>query len=293
MILCFDIGGSRIKAALAQGGSLVPLGEAPTPTDSFEAFAATLASFQAGRPVRGIAISVAGVVDPASGRITVVNIPCAHGRSLGPDLAAALGLPVLVLNDADCFALAEARQGAGRGHDCVFGIILGTGVGGGVVINGQVLTGAAGYAGEWGHGPIVREADLQLACGCGQMGCLDTIGGARGIERLHLIREGQGTGSVALLAAWRAGDAAAGRTVGLWLDLLAGPLAMVVNVLGASVVPVGGGLSNAPDLVAALDAAVRARILRHAPQGLLVPATCGPDAGLIGAAEAGALAFPC
>ena len=293
MILCFDIGGSRIKAAMAQGGELAPLGEAVTPTESFDLFIATLASFMAGRPVRGIAISVAGVVDPLNGLITVVNIPCAHGRSFGPDLSAALGVPVLVLNDADCFALAEARRGAGRGHDTVFGVILGTGVGGGVVINGQVLTGAAGFAGEWGHGPIVREGDLQLACGCGQVGCLDTVGGARGIERLHLIREGRVSGSVALLAAWRAGDTAARRTVDLWLDLLAGPLAMVINVLGASVVPVGGGLSNAPDLVAALDAAVRARILRRTPAGLLVPAICGPDAGLIGAAEAGSLAFPC
>lgn len=294
MILCFDIGGSRIKAALAQGGVITPLGETATPTDDFGRFQAALASFQAGRAVRGIAISVAGVVDPASGRITVVNIPCAHGRRLAADLAAGLGVPVLVLNDADCFALAEARQGAGRGHDVVFGVILGTGVGGGVVIDGKMLAGAGGYAGEWGHGPVVCAPDLRLACGCGQVGCLDTVGGARGIERLHLIREANAAGSVAILAAWRGGDLAAGRTVELWLDLVSGPLAMVINVLGAGVVPVGGGLSNAPDLVAALDAAVRSRILRRAPPpGLLVPATCGPDAGLIGAAEAGASAFVC
>lgn len=281
MILCFDIGGSRIKAAL--GG--VTLGEMATPVGDFAAFVGALRGFMAGG-VRGVAISIAGVVDAESGVIKVANIPCLDGRRVEAELAAALGVPVLVLNDADCFALAEARAGAGVGHRSVFGVILGTGVGGGLVIDGRVVTGAGGYAGEWGHGPVIREP--ALACGCGQVGCVDTIGGARGLERLHLHLTGQALGAEEILRRWKAGEAG---TVAAWLDLVSGPLAMVVNVVGASIVPVGGGLANDAALIAALDGAVRARILRKMDRPLVVVAQVSADAGLVGAAAAGEAAF--
>lgn len=276
MIVAFDIGGTRIRAA--RDG--MALGETPTPTGDFASFVAALARFTPG--ARGVAISIAGVVDRDSGRLRVANIPCLDGRALATDLAAALGLPVLVLNDADCFALAEARQGAGRGARVVLGVILGTGVGGGVVIDGRVHEGAGGFAGEWGHGPVI--AAPRLACGCGQEGCLDTIGGARGVERLHHALTGEVLSAPEVIATRPA-------TVETWLDLVSGPLAMVVNVLGADVVPVGGGLSNDRALIARLDAAVRARILRRTVGPLVVPAECGADAGLIGAAEAGRAAL--
>lgn len=276
MIVAFDIGGTRIRAA-REGA---PLGEVPTPTDDFAAFVAGLARFTPG--ARGAAISIAGVVDRDSGRLRVANIPCLDGRPLAADLSAALGLSVLVLNDADCFALAEARQGAGRGARVVFGVILGTGVGGGIVIDGKVHEGAGGFAGEWGHGPVI--AAPRLACGCGQEGCLDTIGGARGIERLHQALTGETLTAPEVIATRPA-------TVEVWLDLVSGPLALVVNVLGADVVPVGGGLSNDRNLISRLDAAVRARILRRKAGPLVVAAECGADAGLVGAAEAGRAAF--
>lgn len=284
MILCFDIGGSRIKAALAVDGALQPLGESATPAGDFDAFVAALAAFL--RPeVRAVSISVAGVVDPATGRAKVANIPCLDGRAVAADLAAALAVPVRVLNDADCFALAEARRGAGRGHASVFGIILGTGVGGGLVLAGRLVLGAGGYAGEWGHGPVVQHP--ALACGCGQLGCLDTVGGARGLERLALALEGASMTSEAIVQGWRGGDPVAARVVAAWLALVSGQLAMLVNMLGVTSVPVGGGLAHATDLIAALDVAVRAGILRRTEAPLVVPAILGPDAGLIGAAEAG------
>ncbi|MEY4696396.1 MAG: hypothetical protein RIT14_824 [Pseudomonadota bacterium] len=296
MILCFDIGGSRIKAALAEGGRLTALGDVPTPGADFTAFAAALAGFAAGRRLAGVAISIAGVVDPATGAIKVANIPCADGRRLADDLTAALGLPVLVLNDADCFALAEARQGAGRGHGTVFGVILGTGVGGGVVIDGRLLRGAGGFAGEWGHGPVAKTEVAgrhlpEFPCGCGLSGCVDAVGGARGIERLHLALHGVAAGSEAILSDWQAAEGRAVETVQVWLGLVAPPLAMVLNVLGASIVPVGGGLANVPALIAALDAAVRAMVLRATDRPLVVPAQCPLEPGLIGAAEAGEAAF--
>ncbi|GLS86321.1 N-acetylglucosamine kinase [Cypionkella aquatica] len=284
MILAFDIGGSRIKAARSHNGQLTPLGETATPADDFAAFAAALAGFHSTETA--VAISITGVVDPTSGRIKVANIPCLDTRNVSADLQAALGLPVLILNDADCFAMAEATSGAGRNRRNVFGVILGTGVGGGLILNGQIVTGPGGYAGEWGHGPVVENP--ALPCGCGQIGCLDTVGGARGIERLHLHFTGQTASAQAIIAAWRAGDQS---TMPRWLDLVSGQLAMVVNLIGAEIVPVGGGLANDTVLIACLDQAVRARILRQTHAALVVPATVSADAGLAGAAAAGEARF--
>jgi len=291
MILAFDIGGSRIRAALWDGVALRPMGEASTPVSDTEAFIACLAGFAKGSGARGLALSIAGVVDPTSGIGIVANIPAIDGLAIGPLLQAATGLPALVLNDADCFALAEAQVGAGRGHPTSFGVILGTGVGGGLVIDGRLVSGAGGYAGEWGHGPVIKGA-YALPCGCGQIGCIDTIGGARGVERLHKMTTGQSATSETVVRAWQAKDLVAMATMALWRDLIAGPLAMVVNVVGATCVPVGGGLSRAPGLVEYLDAALRAGILRAPAGPLAVPAECGADAGLLGAAMAGAAAWP-
>ena len=289
MILCFDIGGSRIKAAVADGGDLRLLGDAPTPTADFAAFVSAMRQFATGLSPEAVAVSIAGVVAPDSGRIRVANIPCADGRCLADDLSAALGLPVLVMNDADCFALAETRRGAARGHRNVFGVILGTGVGGGLIIDGRLVEGAGGYAGEWGHGPVIAPP-FDFACGCGLRGCVDAVGGARGLERLHSELNGGPTDgkatSASILADWDNGAEAAQRTVDKWLQLIAPPLAMVLNVVGASCVPVGGGLSNNHRLVAALDAEVRRMILRATTAPILVPAVCQPEPGLIGAAEA-------
>jgi N-acetylglucosamine kinase len=298
MILCFDIGGSRIKAGLVpagdSSGAVRPLGDAPTPTADFPGFLAALAGFARGHALRGVAISIAGVVEPETGEIRVANIPCADGKPLAAEIAATLGLPVVVLNDADCFVLAEARFGAGRGHSSVFGIILGTGVGGGLVIGGQLVQGAGGFAGEWGHGPVLAPGAHGLppfACGCGMTGCLDAVGGARGIERLYRHVGGGDLPSTRILEAWAEGDAKASRVVALWGDILAGPLAMLLNVTGAGIVPVGGGLANVPALIAALDAKVRQGLLRQSDRPLLIPAQCQPEPGLIGAAVAAQARF--
>jgi len=298
MIICIDIGGSGIKAALASSPSaLTPLGRVPTPLDAFGAFVAAIrdiagtADAPADTP---IAISITGVVDPADGSITCANIPCIDGRRLSADLVAELGRPVFVANDADCFALAEASEGAGRGHRIVFGAILGTGVGGGIVIDGRIVTGAGGFAGGWGHGPVAATsagdppvAIPRFACGCGQAGCVDTVGAARGMERLHKHLHGVELPSTAIVDAWRAGDARAARTIEVQIDLLDGPLALVVNVLGASIVPVGGGLGKVPEFIALLDAAVRQRILRRLATPLVVPARLTLEPGLVGAAILG------
>jgi N-acetylglucosamine kinase len=291
MITCFDIGGSAIKCAVAtEDGQVGDLQRVPTPAHDFAAFTAAMrALIDAGGPARGVAVSIAGVVDPENGRIKCANIPCIDGRLLAADLGAAFGLPVWIINDADSFALAEARAGAGRGHANVFGLILGTGVGGGLVIDGRLVNGPGGFAGEWGHGPVVAppQGMPRFPCGCGQTGCLDTVGGARGLERLHLALHRQSADSRAIVKAWQAGDADAERTVACWIDLLRGPLAMLVNTVGASILPVGGGLANSAPLIARLDAAVRAAILRKTDAPIIVPGQSGAEPGLIGAAWLG------
>ncbi len=296
MIICLDIGGSGIKAALAASPSdLRPLGRVQTPLDDFGAFAGAIKtvadSADASAP---IAISITGVVDPDTGIITCANIPCIDGRTLAADLEAALGRRVLIANDADAFALAEAMEGAGRGHRVVFGAILGTGVGGGVVVDGHILNGAGGFAGEWGHGPVAATSAgtppveiPRIPCGCGQVGCVDTIGAARGMERLHKHLHGIDLPSTAIVEAWLAGDAKAARTIDVQVDLLAGPLALVVNVVGAGIVPVGGGLGKVPRFIERLDIAVRQRILRRLATPLVVPAQLTGEPGLVGAAILG------
>ncbi|MBL9047683.1 MAG: ROK family protein, partial [Tabrizicola sp.] len=277
-------------AALWDGAALQALGEVATPAADRAGFVRAIAGFATGRTLRGVAVSIAGVVDPATGIGKVANIPAIDGLALAPALEDLTGCPVLVLNDADCFAMAEARMGAGRGHPTVFGVILGSGVGGGLVIDGRPVSGAGGYAGEWGHGPVIR-GDYAFPCGCGQTGCVDTVGGARGLERLHLTRTGEALQSQQIVQRWQAGDVVAKATMALWRDLVVGPLAMVLNVVGAGSVPVGGGLSRAPGLVAYLDEALRGAILRTTHTALAVPAECGADAGLLGAAMAGEAAW--
>lgn len=294
MILCFDIGGSAVKIAHAHSlDDIRTIGRVPTPGHDFAAFVAVLLSAieAAGTQVERVAISIAGVVDAETGRARVANIPCLDGLRLHEELAEALRLPVDLANDADCFALAEAVIGAGRGHDVVLGVILGTGIGGGLVIRGELINAGGGFAGEWGHGPVAQRilgnppVNLPaFRCGCGQNGCLDTVCGARGLEMLHRhLHAGAGGDSQAIVAGWQAGLAAESRTIALWLELLAGPLAMVQNLIGAGIMAVGGGLSNARPLIAALDQEVRDRTLSRISRPLLVPAGCRIEPGLVGA----------
>lgn len=295
MILCFDIGGTAIKLAEAfSPDDIRPGARIATPTQDYALFVQALrgAIAAASQPPRGLAFSIAGVIDPDTNRANVANIPCLTGRLLQSDLSADLGLPVVLANDADCFALAEAAVGAGRGHDVVFGIILGTGVGGGIVVRGELINPTGGFAGEWGHGPIAQRivGGVTLpafACGCGQVGCLDAVCSARGMERLHHHLHGADRDSVAIVQGWEAGDPAAAQTIALWLELLAVPLAMIENMLGAGIMAAGGGLSNSRPLVAALDAAVRTRTLRRFDRPLVVPAQCAIEPGLVGAAVLG------
>jgi N-acetylglucosamine kinase len=297
MIVSFDIGGSAIKGGIARSETdLVPLARRPTPGHDFGEFVSTLRALIAeavGEP-ECLSFSIAGVVDPDTQVLTCANIPCIHGRNLGADLQRELGYPILIANDADCFAMAEAMSGAGRGHRIVFGVILGTGVGGGLVADGRLVNAAGGFAGEWGHGPIIASfagnppvAIPAYSCACGQKGCVDTIGGARGLERLHRLVHETDIHSEEIVDLWVNGDERAARTLDVYMDLVSPPLALSINITGATIVPVGGGLSNSEQLLARLDEEVRRRTLRKFDRPLVVPSQCRVEPGLIGAALLG------
>jgi N-acetylglucosamine kinase len=296
-IVCFDIGGSFIKGALAlTAQDITPLVPRPTPLEDFDAFVGTLVAVIADSGIRPdrIAMSITGIIDPDTGIATVANIPCLHGRPLRHELEARLGFDVLIANDADCFALAEAGLGAGRGHAIVLGAILGSGVGGGLVANGRLVNSAGGFAGEWGHGPILPpyagEPPVAIPawdCACGQKRCLNTVGGARGMEQLHLHLHGTRSTSREIVDGWLAEEGMATSTIDLYVELVAAPLALAVNITGASIVPVGGGLANALPLMERLDTAVRERTLRKFGRPLVVPGALSIEPGLAGAALLG------
>lgn len=283
-----DIGGSYIVAADIDT-ELVPLDvtRIRTPCHDFDEFCLAIESLL-GNDTAPVGIAIPALLHPVSGQATSANIPCINNRSLAAELSMRFARDIHLINDANAFALAEATVGSGAGHSVVFAAILGTGVGGALVVEGRLLTGAHGTAGEWGHSPATTlhcNIELPLArCGCGQLGCIDTLGSARGLERLYRHLAGKSLDSIDILHLWQNGDAIAQTTLKLYIDIVGGALAMVVNLLGPSIIPVGGGLANDISLIQALDAAVRARTLFKYDQPLLVAASQGPEPGLIGAA---------
>jgi len=296
MPYCYDIGGTNIRFGMPEVDGDVPvLASVATPTDSLVDFVAAIEELiqTHGEGLhQSIAISLTGVVHPKTKKARVANIPAIDGIDIAAELTKKTGLPAVVANDADCLALAEARVGIAKGARNVFAIVLGTGVGGGVVAEGQIVSGSNGAAGEWGHGPVVDPTAGGIVpsigyfeCGCGQVGCLDTVGGARGIEKIHKAICGEISKSEDIVAAWLASNANASKTIDVWSEMLAGPLSMIVNLLGPDVVPVGGGLSNAPELVSLLDQKVRKRLLFPTEQKLVMPAQYARNAGLVGAAH--------
>lgn len=290
MTTCFDIGGSFIRfGRLMPDGRVDEAGRVPTPGHDWSDFAAAVAEC-AGPGASPISISLAGAFDERTGLADVANIPCLNGRRVEADLTKALGRRVKITNDANAFALAEAIDGTGRGKDVVFGIILGSGVGGGIVAHGRLITGFGGMAGEWGHGPLVDptaggtiDGLPHFSCGCGRTGCVDAICSARGMERIHETLHGVAESSREITSAWHAGDAAASRTIEIHTTLLSRALSVLVNALGPDVIPVSGGLSSDLDLLDMIDRKTRAMTLARYPDPLVLRGTFAENGGLRGA----------
>ena len=255
--LGIDLGGTKIEAVLfAPDGAELWRRRSATPAGSYEGTVAALADAVAAarQAAGGCDISI-GIGSPgtrtAAGLMKNCNSICLNGRPLQHDLAAAVGQPVALANDANCLALSEATDGAAAGANVVFAAILGTGAGGGIAVRGHVLGGANGLAGEWGHNPLpwaVPSEDPTFDCYCGQRGCIESLVSGSGLARDHQHVTGQALNGQAVLAAAMAGDAACRATLDRHVSRLARALASVINLLDPDVIVLGGGLSRMPHL---------------------------------------------
>ena len=253
-----DYGGTKIEGILlAPDGSERARARIPTPRFDYEGGVAAIKGLmerleaEAGARVGTVGIGVPGSVDRGTGYVSMGNSVWLHGRDLRGDLAAALDRPVKIANDANCFALSEAVDGGGAGAPVVFGVILGTGVGGGIVVNGALIEGANAIAGEWGHIPLPAPLDDERPgplCSCGVPGHTESwLSGpslAADFARRAGIAPGEGPKPGEILALAEGGDALAEETLTRFEDRLGRALATIVNVLDPDVIVLGGGLSN-------------------------------------------------
>jgi len=253
MRIGIDLGGTKIEGVLldADGGERARERVA-TPQGDYEATIAAIAGLVArlerlAGEACSVGIGTPGSISPFSGLIRNANSVVLNDKPLDADLARALGRPVRLANDADCFALSEASDGAAAGAASVFGVILGTGVGGGVVVEGRLLSGANRVAGEWGHNPLpwAGEDDQPLPlCWCGKRGCIETYLSGPGMARDHESRTGQRLSAVEIAQRADAGDRAAEQTLQRYQDRLARALASVINLLDPAAIVLGGGMSK-------------------------------------------------
>ncbi len=288
-----DLGGSKIEATAldADGGVRLRL-RLPTPQDDYaatiEAIAGLVAGLEAELATTGsVGIGIPGTVSPGSGLVKNANSTWLIGRPLDRDLAERLGRPVRVANDADCFALSEAADGAGAGAASVFGVILGTGVGGGIVIGGRLLAGANAIAGEWGHNPLPWPEDGERPgppCYCGKAGCIETFLSGPAMTRDHEAATGEPLPPSGIAARAEAGDAAAEATLARYEDRLARALASVINVIDPEIVVLGGGVSNLARLVENVPRRWGAYVFSDRVETRLAAARHGDSSGVRGAA---------
>jgi fructokinase len=211
-----------------------------------------------------------------------------NGRDFRSDLAAALGREIRMANDANCLALSEVVDGAASGSRVAFAVILGTGCGGGLVVNGQLIEGAHGVGGEWGHIPLpwpkAEELDAPQ-CWCGQRSCLETWVSGSGLQRDFTKLTGRTLDGEAIVRAARAGDAHAALTFDRYIDRLARGLAVICNIVDPDTIVLGGGLSNVSELYERVPQIVRAHVFSDTWSARIVPAKWGDSSGVRGAAR--------
>jgi fructokinase len=290
MRIGIDLGGTKIEAAaLDAAGRLLLRRRTATPSGDYPATIAAIAELVASLEQElgaqgSVGVATPGALSPATGLIKNANSTCLNGHRLDHDLAAALGRPVRLANDANCFALSEAVDGAAAGAATVFGVILGTGVGGGVVINGRVLTGPNAIAGEWGHNPLpwpTGEEAPGPPCYCGRFGCIESFLSGPALAADHRRATGESLSAETIVAR---GNGVSEATMARYEDRLARGLASVVNILDPDVIVLGGGLSGIARLYETVPRLWRRYVFSDAVATRLVPPHHGDSSGVRGAA---------
>jgi fructokinase len=293
MRIGIDLGGTKIEAgAVDRDGRVVLRRRVATPAGDYAATIKILVRLvteietELGRRC-AVGVGMPGALSPATGLVKNANSTCLIGKRFDRDVAAALGRPVRFANDANCFALSEAVDGAAAGAAIVFGAILGTGVGGGIVVHGRLLTGANAIAGEWGHSPLPWPGDDERpgpTCYCGRHGCLESFLSGRGLAEDHRQASGQTLDAEAIAARAAAGDGPAAASLARYEDRLARSLAVVINLLDPDVIVLGGGLGQIDRLYRQVPLRWGAYIFSDTVATRLVPPRHGAASGMRGAA---------
>jgi fructokinase len=294
MRIGIDLGGTKIEIiAIDPGGRVCARRRVQTPRGDYGATIRAIheltAAVEAEVGRASVGIGIPGVISPATGLVKNANSTWLNGQLLLRDLTAALGREVRIANDANCFALSEATDGAAAGAHVVFGVILGTGTGGGVVVAGRVLVGPNAIAGEWGHNPMPWPADDEWPgpqCYCGRTGCIETFLSGPALAEQYRSARGVGESVDAASVEVRAaeGDAVAERVLARYAARLGRALASVMNVLDPDVIVLGGGLSNLDRLYQEAPAAWARFVFSDAVTTRLVRAAHGDSSGVRGAA---------
>lgn len=307
MRLGIDLGGTKIEIiALDNSGKELLRRRVPTPKGNYyetlQAIAQLVRDAEAELGQQGsLGIGTPGALSRATGRLKNSNSVALNGQPILQDLESLLQRQVKNSNDANCFALSEATDGAAAGAEVVFGVILGTGVGAGIVVNGHILTGPNGIAGEWGHNPLPWPQAHELPgppCYCGKQGCIETFLSGPGMAKLHQIEtkssvrpepvEGSDSGLVLsaeeIVARAEQGDAACERSLQTYENRLARSLAHVINILDPDVIVLGGGMSNIARLYANVPALWGEWVFSDRVDTKLVKHRFGDSSGVRGAA---------
>jgi len=294
-----DLGGTKIEGVLMDdAGNEFPRQRVATPRDDYDATVAAIAAMvesliaDAGIGGQGIGAATIGVATPGSlsphtARMQNANSTWLNGRTLGPDLSAALERPVRLANDANCFALSEARDGAAADARNVIGVILGTGCGAGIVIDGRLVDGPRGIGGEWGHNPLPWAAADELPgplCWCGRRGCMETWVAGPALAAAYLGGGGNTSDSEEIVRRAAAGEDLARTALARHADRLARGLALIVNIIDPDVIVLGGGLSRLAHLYADLPALMAPHIFSDDTRVDIRPPRWGDASGARGAA---------
>lgn len=288
-----DLGGTKTEIiTIDASGRELYRQRTTTPRGDYPALVRTIAGLVLGaESLLGgegeVGIGLPGALSAVTGRVKNANTTELIGQDFAGDLKAALGRSVRLANDADCFTLSEAADGAGAGAGTVFGVILGTGVGGGVVVNGRLLSGPNSIAGEWGHNPLPWPTDDERpgpACYCGKHGCIETFLSGPGLALDHRGRSGAVLTAREIVAQAEGGDFVARASIDRYSRRLARALATVINILDPHVIVLGGGLSNVKDLYPMLPGLIAPLVFSDSCETAIRPALHGDSSGVRGAA---------
>ena len=290
-----DLGGTKTEAVVIdKDGKEIFRRRVSTPSGNYDGIIDAIASLIDAMPVAvdrktPVGVGIPGTISPATGVVKNANSTVLIGHKLDHDLSSALGRDVRLANDADCFALSEALDGAGQDSPIVFGAIIGTGVGGGLVVNNHIVRGPNAITGEWGHNPLPwpRPDAGELpgdACYCGKRGCIETFLSGPSLARAYAKFAGKTADAATIAARDLADELDATRVLDAYIDQLARGLATVINVIDPHVVVLGGGISNISRLYRDLPKALARYVFSDTVVTRVLPPLHGDSSGVRGAA---------